>query len=327
MADGILVVNKPVGPTSFQVVSRIRRLYATRRVGHAGTLDPFATGILVLGLGRGTAVLRYMEDFDKRYRARLRIGRATTTQDPEGETNCLKSPDAPRRAALLADDGALVRAALRAATGAVMQQPPMYSAIKLDGQTLYQYARRGEMPPAEKLAAKRREVTVHSAQLIELRETDCADEPLEALVDYHVSKGTYIRTLVDQLGRDLDSAAYCLELERLAVGHFTCAHSLDAVQAAVEAGEGEALLLPLEAALQQLPVLELSDADGWRIAHGQAVSLPDRGGLRDVDQPGPALTGSVRLHDTRGFIGIGRIDREAHTQPIVTAERILAARD
>ncbi|MDI9496933.1 MAG: tRNA pseudouridine(55) synthase TruB [Bacillota bacterium] len=321
MADGILLLRKDRGPTSFDLVALVRRLYQTRRVGHAGSLDPFATGLLVVCLGRATAVIRYMEDYDKRYLATLRLGRTTTSQDLTGETTGGRPPDAAELAALLADGGRALRAAIDAQQGTVSQLPPLHSAIKLDGRPLYSYAHRGEEPDRERYEAKRRLVTVHGAQLVGWRLTGIAAEPLEIAVAYHVSKGTYVRTLVHDLGLSLGFGAYCLALERTTVGPYSGGISQAGLEAEIAAGRGAGLLLDPASALGHLPVIELSTEQGRRIAHGQTIP---------VSRPLPDTAGGqperVQMTDPRGLLGVGILTRGAGETPILRAERILTAR-
>ncbi|MDI9469934.1 MAG: tRNA pseudouridine(55) synthase TruB [Bacillota bacterium] len=321
MACGILLIHKESGPTSFDLVARLRRLYQVRRVGHAGTLDPFATGLLVVCLGRATAVIRYMEDYDKRYLATLRLGRTTTSQDLTGETTGGRPPTASELEELLADGGRALHEAISAQQGEVWQLPPLHSAIKLQGRPLYSYAHRGEEPEREAYEAKRRLVTVHEAGLVGWRRTLDPEEPLEVQVAYHVSKGTYVRTLVHDLGQRLGFGAYCLALERTAVGPFRGGLPLDTVAREVAAGRGQDLLLDMERALTHLPVIELSFEQGRRIANGQTLPVS-----RLLPDTGDGQAKRVQMRDPLGLVGVGMLTRGAGETPILRAERILAAR-
>ncbi len=316
-----MLLHKDRGPTSFALVALVRRLYQTRRAGHAGTLDPFATGLLVVCLGRATAVIRYMEDYDKRYLATLRLGRTTATQDLSGETTGGRPPTTAELDALLADDGRALHAAISAQQGRVSQLPPLHSAVKLDGRPLYSYAHRGTEPDRERYEAKRRMVTVHEAKLIAWRRTDSASEPLELDIAYHVSKGTYVRTLVHDLGLSLGFGAYCQALERTAVGPYRGGITTAELEAEIMAGRGDDLLLGPASALGHLPVIELSSEQGRRIAHGQAIP---------VSRPLPDTAGGqperVQMTDPRGLVGVGILTRGAGETPILRAERILTAR-
>lgn len=212
--DGILLVDKPVGWTSFDVVAKIRGQlkaeYRTRgekptkrqlRVGHAGTLDPFATGLLVVLLGEATKLSGEFLKLDKVYEATVTLGATSTTGDPEGEI--IPYPNAgPQPSA------AEVASALGQFEGKITQVPPAYSAIKIDGQRAYKLARAGK-----EVAVPPRQVTIYSLELV-----DYSYPQLK--IRTHVSSGTYIRTLAEDIGRELDSGAYCSTLRRVAVGKF-----------------------------------------------------------------------------------------------------------
>ena len=212
--DGILLVDKPVGWTSFDVVAKIRGQlkaeYRTRgekptkrqlRVGHAGTLDPFATGLLVVLLGEATKLSGEFLKLDKVYEATVTLGATSTTGDPEGEI--IPYPNAgPQPSA------AEVASALGQFEGEITQVPPAYSAIKIDGQRAYKLARAGK-----EVAVPPRQVTIYSLELV-----DYSYPQLK--IRTHVSSGTYIRTLAEDIGRELDSGAYCSTLRRVAVGKF-----------------------------------------------------------------------------------------------------------
>lgn len=267
--DGILVVAKPAGPTSHDVVALVRRLAATKRVGHGGTLDPFASGVLPVFLGHGTRVVEYHLGDQKAYRATVCFGASSTTDDLEGELTPVASP-APTRAA--------VEAALPGLTGAISQRPPAYSAIKVGGRRAYAMARAGE---TVELAS--REVTIHSLDLVSWDDTD-PDRPI-AVLDVTCSAGTYVRALARDLGGSLGSAAYLGALTRTASGPFTIddATPLDEIRAA--AAESPAgllpLLLPLDTGLDGFPVVTLTPDELAAVAKGQFIR--PAGGL-----PGPA---------------------------------------
>ena len=216
--DGILVVAKPAGPTSHDVVALVRRLAATKRVGHGGTLDPFAAGVLPVFLGHGTRVVEYHLGDRKAYRATVCFGASSTTDDLEGELTPAAGP-APTRAE--------VEAALLGLTGAISQRPPAYSAIKVGGRRAYAMARAGE---TVELAL--RQVTIHSLDIVSWDDTD-PDRPI-AVLDVTCSAGTYVRALARDLGESLGSAAYLGALTRTASGPFTIddATPLDEIRAA-----------------------------------------------------------------------------------------------
>lgn len=257
--DGILVLDKPIGPTSHDVVGLIRRLAATKRVGHGGTLDPFATGVLPVFLGRGTRVVEFHLRDDKAYRATVCFGESSSTDDLEGERTPAPGP-APSRDA--------VEAAMPSLTGPIEQRPPAYSAIKVGGRRAYAMARAGE---SVELAA--RSVTIHAIDLIEW---DAADpqRPV-AIMDVRCSAGTYIRSLARDLGVALGSAAYLGALRRTAAGPFSVetALTLDAVREAAAGGpEGLLpLLQPVDAGLDRFPDVPLTAPELAAVAKGQFV--------------------------------------------------------
>jgi tRNA pseudouridine55 synthase len=267
--DGILVVAKPAGPTSHDVVALVRRLAATKRVGHGGTLDPFASGVLPVFLGHGTRVVEYHLRDRKAYRATVCFGASSTTDDLEGELTPASGP-APDRAA--------VEAALPGLTGAISQRPPAYSAIKVGGRRAYAMARAGE---TVELAT--REVIIHSLDLVSWDDVD-PDRPI-AVLDVTCSAGTYVRALARDLGESLGSAAYLGALTRTASGPFSIddATPLDEIRAAAaESPDGlKPFLLPLDTGLDAFPVVTLTMDELAAVAKGQFIR--PAGGL-----PGPA---------------------------------------
>ncbi len=257
--DGILVVAKPPGPTSHDVVALVRRLAATKRVGHGGTLDPFAAGVLPVFLGRATRIVEFHMGDRKAYRATVCFGASSTTDDLEGELTPSDGP-APTREA--------VEAALPGLTGTIRQRPPIYSAIKLDGRRAYAIARAGET-----VELAEREVTIHRLELMSWDGSD-PDRPV-AILEVECSAGTYIRALARDLGSGLGSAAYLGALTRTASGPFRIDASiaLDDVRAAAAAGpEGlREHLLPVDSGLDAFPVVALNATEVAAVARGQFV--------------------------------------------------------
>ena len=257
--DGILIVAKPAGPTSHDVVALVRRLAATRRVGHGGTLDPFASGVLPVFLGHATRVVEYHLGDRKSYRATVCFGATSTTDDLEGELTPASGP-VPFRA--------VVEAALVDLTGPISQRPPAYSAIKVRGRRAYAMARAGET-----VVLASREVSIHSLELIAWDGSD-PDRPM-AVIDVHCSAGTYVRALARDLGKAVGSAAYLGALTRTASGPFELekATALDEIRAA--AAESSAGLVPylrpIDTGLEGLPVVALTDLEVAAIAKGQFV--------------------------------------------------------
>ncbi|HEU4673520.1 MAG TPA: tRNA pseudouridine(55) synthase TruB [Candidatus Limnocylindrales bacterium] len=274
--DGILVVDKPAGPTSHDVVALLRRLAATRRIGHGGTLDPFASGVLPLFLGRATRLAEYHLGAAKAYRATVCFGATSTTDDLEGEL----TPVGP------APDRAAVEAALPGFVGTIRQRPPAYSAIKVAGRRAYAAARAGERPTLPE-----RDVTVTALRLVDWEAADPA-RPI-AIIDVECAAGTYVRALARDLGAAVGGGAYLGALRRTRSGPFDAddAVDLDQVrQAAADAGPAgiATLLRPIDAGLESMPVVALDDGQARAIAEGQFVraQAPD-GPLRLV---GPAGT-------------------------------------
>ncbi len=270
---GIINVFKPEGLTSFDVVARVRRMFGTRRVGHCGTLDPFARGVLPVCVGRATAAVRYMDGYDKRYRVDVAFGSQTDTQDRTGRVIRSDPPGAAERERLRATDFAALKEALKEFEGTITQIPPMYSAVKVNGMPLYRYARRGLEP--ERAA---REVRVYSIVLAEAS----ADPEFTAVLDIHCSKGTYIRTICDDLGNRMTYGAHARELCRTACGPFTVedAVSLDEIGEALRsAADPQALFgnrrgfYRTEYALSGMARISLADGDALRLIHGQTVTV------------------------------------------------------
>lgn len=260
--DGLVVVDKPAGFTSHDVVARLRGIYRQRRIGHAGTLDPDATGVLLVGLGRVTRLLRYLQDTSKAYRGVVAFGVATDTLDAAGSV--LERRPMP----VSADE---VRAAATRFVGDIQQVPPMVSALKVGGKRLHELARAGkevERPPRP----------VHIARL-DIEEFEPGPYP-RATVLVECSSGTYIRSLAFDLGRALGGPAHLAELRRLRVGPFTLddAHPLDAIEA-----DPAAVVLPPAAALRDLARVEVGEDAAKAVAHGSVfpeAALPAEG-------PGP----------------------------------------
>ena len=257
--DGILVVNKPAGPTSHDIVALIRRLAETRRVGHGGTLDPFATGVLPVFLGRATRLVEYHLGDRKAYRATICFGASSTTDDLDGE---LTPSDGP------APDRTTVEAAIVDFRGPIVQVPPAYSAIKVGGRRAYAMARAGQTP---ELAP--RDVTIDRLDLVEWDGSD-PDRPL-AVVEVDCSAGTYVRSIARDLGHAVGSAAYLGSLRRSASGGFGLeqAHTLEAIRAAVADGPAglAALLLPIDFGLDQFPHVVLTEAEIAAVGRGQFI--------------------------------------------------------
>jgi tRNA pseudouridine55 synthase len=257
--DGILVVDKPIGPTSHDIVGLVRRLAATRRVGHGGTLDPFASGVLPVFLGRATRLVEFHLADRKAYRATVCFGASSTTDDLEGEMTPAAGPIPSREA---------VERALPGFIGTISQRPPAYSAIKVGGRRAYAMARAGET-----IELRHREVTIHALALVTWDDSE-PDRPV-AVIDVACSAGTYIRALARDLGAAAGTTAYLGALRRTAAGSFgeTDAVTMDAVRAATAAGPAGLLplLRPIDDGLDRLPPIVLSEVEVDAVAHGQYV--------------------------------------------------------
>ena len=261
-AGGLVIVDKPAGLTSHDVVARVRRLARTRRVGHAGTLDPMATGVLVLGVERATKLLGHLTGTDKGYAATIRLGLSTVTDDAEGEVTG-GSP-----AAGVTEDA--VRAGLATLTGAQQQVPSAVSAVKVGGRRAYARVRAGE---EVELAPRR--VTVSRLELLGLRRP--APDLVDLDVEVDCSSGTYVRALARDLGAALGVGGHLTALRRTRVGPFTLA---DAQTLDELAARPDPVVVPLDAAVAaSFPRRDLDPDEAGRLAHG--------GRLEQVGRPGP----------------------------------------
>jgi tRNA pseudouridine55 synthase len=286
--DGVLVVAKPAGPTSHDIIDTVRRLTGVRRVGHGGTLDPFAMGVLPVFIGKATRMVDYHRGDAKAYRASVVFGASSTTDDIDGEMT-------PGEAA--APDRATVEVALGAFRGQLEQVPPDHSAVHVGGKRAYEVARGGEKPEL-----KARTVTIHSLELTEWDGAD-AERPL-AVLEIHCSAGTYIRSIARDLGRHLGCGAYLGALTRTASGPFELgsAHSLDHVRTELAAGNFGSLLLSPDAGLDHLPMVRIPDTDREAIARGQIIRV--RGQVSGPVDPAAVLEHAeiVRVLDGRGSL-------------------------
>ena len=267
-AGGLVVVDKPKGWTSHQVVGRCRRLYGTRKVGHAGTLDPMATGVLLVGVGRATRLLGHLAGHDKTYVATIRLGVSTLTDDAEG------TPLTWRGAAGVSEE--MVRAAVPAFTGVISQVPSTVSAIKVDGRRAYARVRAGE---AVDLSA--REVTVSRFDVIAVRPSASFgwidgvavnEPPLDVDVEVDCSSGTYIRALARDLGEALGTGGHLTALRRTRIGAFDLSlATLD--QAGHHAGAAVPLLRLADVARRAFPVVEVDAGAAADVRHGRRLDL------------------------------------------------------
>lgn len=311
--DGVLVVNKPAGWSSHDVVARARVLLGVSKVGHTGTLDPAATGVLLLCLGKATRIAEYLVNADKEYRAVLRLGVATDTQDATGAVVARAAGALPDRASIEAVVGRFV--------GRHQQVPPMYSAVKVQGVPLYKAARAGRT-----VARPPREFTVRSLQILSITPTP---PTLDVTFDIVCSKGTYVRTLCADIGEALGVGGHLAALERRRVGRFSIEDAVTLDELAALAGRETVgtRLHSLTAALEGVPVLTIdpSAADGVR--HGVAVPA-----TQVIGREGAWAAGAcVRLQAPDGrLLAIGKVPcgseelRQAAPGTVITLEKVLA---
>jgi tRNA pseudouridine55 synthase len=291
--DGILVLDKPAGLSSNQALQQVKRLYGAAKAGHTGSLDPLATGVLPLCFGEATKFSQYLLDADKAYESVFVFGTATETGDADGKV--LKECDAS------ALTGADVEAALADFRGEIEQVPSMYSAIKQGGQPLYKLARQG-------VEVERKPRTVW-VKTLELRGFRGGARP-EADIYLECSKGTYVRSLAEDLGKALGYGAHVGALRRTRAGPFSLADSvplstLEALKDNREFRDMEALLAPADSALGELPLVQLSESGGFYMRQGQPVMVPNA--PRD---------GIVRVVlDTGEFLGVGEILDDGRVAP------------
>ena len=278
--SGVLIVNKSAGMTSHDVVNRIRRIYNTKRVGHTGTLDPMATGVLVVLVGRAAKAAEYLGADTKRYRATLRLGLTTDTEDTTGTvlTACEDIPE----------EGEVMETVSRF-VGRIKQIPPMYSALKVDGKKLCDLARRGEVIERE-------------ARDIEIFSLDCRTlSQREYLLDIHASSGTYVRTLCADIGAALGCGGAMATLERRACGDFKIedSHTLDALTE-LSYADAAALLLPVESLFSELDEVKLPDFYARLASSGCEIYQKKIG----TDFP---VGDRVRMYDKNGFFALGEV--------------------
>ena len=260
MANGILIVDKPAGWTSQDVAAKLRGVFHERRVGHGGTLDPMATGVLPVFVGRATRAAEFCESAEKEYLAELRLGLTTDTQDTTGRTLCERPAEVSR---------ADVLAALPRFTGELLQTPPMYSAVKVNGQKLYELARRGR-----EIERAPRRVTVFELELLAFDAGRCT-------LRVRCSKGTYIRTLCHELGESLGCGGCMSALRRTAAGRFTLgqAKTMEQIMAFAAQGDPQALLLPTDALFSQYPPLAVTPEQTARLKNGARLTGPWADGI------------------------------------------------
>ena len=286
--DGVLIIDKPRGWTSHDVVAKVRRLLGIQKVGHTGTLDPSATGVLVLCLGKATRIAEYLVLADKAYRATLRLGVTTDTQDAAGAILSRHAGPYPEEDT--------IRSVMQACVGSTRQVPPMYSAVKVDGVPLYKSARAGRT-----VARGSRPCVIHDIQILSFLRTPTVD----VVFDVVCSKGTYVRTLCADIGETLSVGGHLASLERRRVGRFGIeqALSLEEFADVVARNDVHGHLLSLGEALSELPAFMLDPICSESAQHGTGFS-----GAGILSTEGQWIVGSpIRVHGTDGrLIAIGK---------------------
>ena len=291
--DGILVLDKPAGASSNRALQMVKRLYGAAKAGHTGSLDPLATGVLPLCFGEATKFSQYLLDADKAYESTFVLGVATETGDAEGQLKEVLDASAVTEVD--------VANALDAFRGEIEQVPSMYSALKHQGQPLYKLARKGQ-----EVERKARRVVIKQLELRAFR------PGVQAEVDIYLecSKGTYVRSIAEDLGGSLGCGGHVSKLRRTRAGAFSLDNSvtiatLEALQAGERTADMDALLLPADTAIASLPLVRLSTSGGYYIRQGQPVQVPNA--PRD---------GMVRVAlETGEFLGIGEILDDGRVAP------------
>ena len=274
--NGILLVDKPTDWTSSDVVAKLRGLLHEKRIGHSGTLDPMATGLLVVFVGRATRAVEFAESQEKRYLASLRLGISTDTQDITGN----RLSGSPREIS-----ESELEKALALFRGDIQQIPPMYSAIKVGGKKLYEIARRGG-----EVERKPRPVLIRELRLL-------GREGEDWLLDVTCSKGTYIRTLCHDIGEALECGGCMSALRRIRAGAFSIenAYTLDAIREAAERGVAERLLIPVDSLFREYPALNINARGERRIRCGNSLAVS-------------AADGDYRVYGPNGvFLALSRV--------------------
>ena len=270
--EGVLVIDKPAGLTSHDVVRHLRKIAGIRRIGHTGTLDPLATGLLIICLGRATRLAEYVMGLSKTYKAMVRLGQTTDTFDTEG-TIVAEKP-------VSVNDSQLA-AALEQFRGVISQVPPMYSAVKVDGQPLYRYARQGK-----EIQRNPRPVTIHELKLLSW------NTPLVELL-INCSSGTYVRVIAHDLGQSLGCGAHLAALRRISIGKFAIEDAIPLSE--LNEDNLQNYLQPIDTAVQHLPSLIITNDEALKLHLGQRLVIQ---GTKPADF-------LVRAYDKAGhFVGL-----------------------
>jgi tRNA pseudouridine55 synthase len=294
--DGVLLLDKPTGISSNDALQKVKRIFFAEKAGHTGALDPLATGMLPICLGEATKFSQFLLDSDKRYRVIAKLGERTNTSDSDGEVVETREVNVDRNTLL---------AKIASFEGVTDQVPSMFSALKYQGKPLYEYAREGIEVPRES-----RKITVYDIELLRF-------EGDEIEMDVHCSKGTYIRTIVDDLGEMLGCGAHVINLRRTAVAKYPYEQmvTLEQLEALLQQAKEQErqpkelldpLLLPMDTAVQDLPEVNVIPELADMVLHGQAVQVfgaPSEGQVR------------ITAGDERLFIGVGQMDDDGKIAP------------
>lgn len=296
--DGVLIIDKPASMTSHDVIARARKIIGERRIGHTGTLDPFATGVLVLLVGRATRIAQFLSGAEKEYEAVIRLGYSTNTGDVTGQR--VASASQAKAPSLHKEE---VESSISSLRGEIEQLPPMYSAKKIAGRKLYEHARRGEEVAREPVRVK-----IHQFDLLTPNDgfLDSGDGTLDIQVRIVCSAGTYIRTLAEDLGKELGvGGAHLIELRRTRAGQFGIDVALTLAALAEAFTQNhliEALISPHDA-LSYLPAIDLDDEQLRRTLHGVVLLMSEN------DQQ-LSHGDSIRLSRSNELIAVGKFDAE-----------------
>ena len=299
--DGALIIDKPAGLTSHDVVARVRKTAGERRAGHTGTLDPFATGVLVILLGRATRLAQFLSGAEKEYEALIRFGYETDTGDATGERIPGDLTTTPRQATEFRTEE--IEAALESLRGEIAQTPPMYSAKKVGGRKLYELARRGQ-----EVERKSVRVCVNKFESLspdyslKINDDKTADLPVRVVC----SAGTYIRTLAEDLGKQLGVGAHLVELRRTRAGHFGIedASTLERLAELSNSNLAESIMISPDAVLSHLPLIELTADEVTRTIHGLDLTVDE---LADQEWEADEI---VRMRSPNNqLIAVGAFDK------------------
>ena len=306
--DGAILVDKPTGWTSHDVVAKIRHILGGIKVGHAGTLDPAATGVLPVLIGKGTRIVQYLVEWDKEYRAVLRLGETADTQDATGKVLARQPTEGVTAGA--------IHEAVARFRGTVEQVPPMYSAVKVGGVPLYKSARAGK-------------TVTRQARTVVIQELDVtAIDGRDVTLRIACSKGTYVRTLCADIGNVLGVGGHLLTLERCRVGPLSLDQSrtVDEIAMRQAIGRLEEDVIPLDRALQQLPAVTVDQPTADRVRHGASVPLSSvRWTERGDDRMGKSGM-PVRIHDATGrLLAIGTYPKEPGAR--LAIEKVLTSQE